>query len=358
MHFENNKCLALQSKTIDILRFPLAVLVVAIHTYFNEGLKARGNIDIPFSGEWAHEFIRFFSITLSDCAVPMFFVISGYLYFLKNPHLTRECYLKKTKKKCVSLLLPFFCWSAVACMIEPSRFLAVGTLEKITGFWSLTMGLWQGAGPWDGPLWFMRDLFVVMLCAPLIELTVRKMRLGGGGILLYVPLLAGYNMIVPGISIRAFLFFMLGAFLAIKSTGFLASLKLKFVLPAGLIFLVLRNLSYGCLADYHSVILESWILVSMATYYALARQIADSTDDISVWKKLSAASFVIYAMHRLFNSKVSALGLMLIGKPSLSGVEAVALYLLTIAITVAVCYIADKWISKSKILSLLLKGTR
>lgn len=357
MNLDSNKFLMLQSKTIDILRFPLAVLVVAIHTYFNEGLKARGNVDIPFSGEWAHEFIRFFSITLSDCAVPMFFVISGYLYFLKNPHLTKECYLKKTKKKCVSLLLPFFCWSVVACMVEPSRFLSVGTFEKITGFWSLTMSMFQGAGPWDGPLWFMRDLFVVMLCAPLVELMVRKIK-WGGILLLYIPLLAGYNMIVPGISVRAFLFFMLGALFAIHSPNVLASLRMKYVLPVGAVFMFLRNLSYGCLSDLHNIILECWILASMSLYYVLARCIASSTGNMKVWKRLSAASFVVYAMHRLFNSKVSALGLMIIGKDSLTGGEAVALYIATVIITVAVCYMADSVISKSRCLSLLLKGKR
>lgn len=44
----------LQSRSIDVMRFPLAVMVVAIHTYFCEALKARGNIDVPFTGVWAH----------------------------------------------------------------------------------------------------------------------------------------------------------------------------------------------------------------------------------------------------------------------------------------------------------------
>lgn len=168
------------SKAIDILRFPLAVFVVAIHTYFNEGLKARGNVDVPFSGVWAHEFIRFFSIMLTDCAVPMFFVISGYLYFWKTPHLTKDIYRSKTKRKIIALMVPFFCWNVITCLINPARFLGAGVLEKITGFWSMTMELGCGAGPWDGPLWFVRDLFIVMLCAPAVEWIVGKTKLGGG----------------------------------------------------------------------------------------------------------------------------------------------------------------------------------
>lgn len=32
----------LTSRTIDVLRFPMAVMVVAIHSYFNESLKSAG----------------------------------------------------------------------------------------------------------------------------------------------------------------------------------------------------------------------------------------------------------------------------------------------------------------------------
>lgn len=340
------------SKAIDILRFPLAVFVVAIHTYFNEGLKARGNVDVPFSGVWAHEFIRFFSITLTDCAVPMFFVISGFLYFWKKPHLTKEIYCIKTQKKIIALMVPFFCWNLITCLINPSRFLSVGLMEKITGFWSMTMELGSGAGPWDGPLWFVRDLFIVMLCAPVVEWVVRKIKLGGVA-LLYIPVLMGYDSIVPGLSVRSFLFFMLGASLAIHHQYVLHSIRLKYILPIGLVFMALRSFCVG-----GNVLAECWILASMAMYFALARKIGERTHNMIIWKRLSAASFVIYAMHRLINSKISAFGLMLIGKETLTGCEAVALYIATIITTVIVCYVADTIISHYKLLSFLLKGAR
>lgn len=340
------------SKAIDILRFPLAVFVVAIHTYFNEGLKARGNVDVPFSGVWAHEFIRFFSITLTDCAVPMFFVISGFLYFWKTPHLTKDIYRSKTKKKIIALMVPFFCWNVITCLINPARFLSAGVLEKITGFWSMTMELGCGAGPWDGPLWFVRDLFIVMLCTPAVEWIVGKAKLGGVFVL-YVPVLMGYDSIVPGLSVRSFLFFMLGASLAIHHQYVLHSIRLKYTLPIGLVFMALRSFHIG-----GNIFAECWILASMAMYFALARKIGEQTQNMIIWKRLSAASFVIYAMHRLINSKISAFGLMLIGKESLTGGEAVALYIATILTTVGVCYVADVIISHCKMLSFLLKGAR
>lgn len=82
----------LQSRAIDVMRFPLAIMVVAIHTYFCEALKAPGNVDVPFTGVWAHELITFFSIVLTDAAVPAFFVMSGYLFFMKTDPNSTEKY--------------------------------------------------------------------------------------------------------------------------------------------------------------------------------------------------------------------------------------------------------------------------
>lgn len=346
----NNKVV---SNAIDFLRFPLAVMVVAIHTNFDEGLKAVGNIDVQFSGGWAHELIHLISVTLSDCAVPMFFVISGYLYFLKTPHLSKSLWIEKTKKKALTLLVPFFCWSVVACCIEPERFLSATVSEKIFGFWSMTMKLWHGAGPWDGPLWFLRDLFVVMFCAPLIEWFCRRNRYLWV-MLVYIPLLAGYDAIVPGVSIRSFLFFTMGALLAIRFPDTLQSMKLKYIWPLGLLFLCLRSF-------YHDrFVVEGWVLVSMALYFSIAKNVVTKIKGIDNIRNLSSASFVIYAMHRLFNAKVAALGLLFLCRDGyeLTGIEAVMLYALTIVITVGVCMFANKVISRSKYLSFLLKGTR
>lgn len=81
----------LTSRTIDVMRFPLAVMVVAIHTYFNESLNLRGT-EIPFTGEWAHKLIHLCSIVLTDAAVPAFFVISGFLFFYKASPVSNQLY--------------------------------------------------------------------------------------------------------------------------------------------------------------------------------------------------------------------------------------------------------------------------
>lgn len=334
------------SKAIDILRFPLAVMVVAIHTNFNECLKARGNIDVPFSGEWAHQLIQLFSITLTDCAVPMFFVISGYLYFLKTPHITKDIYKHKTEKKFIALMVPYICWNIVACIVEPRMFLDSSLGDKFLGFLK----------SWNSSLWFLRDLFFVMLFAPILESLLRKFKFVAV-ILFLIPVWLGYTEITYFISIRAFAYFALGAFFTVNHLAPIRSVG-GVILPISGLFFLLRCLSYDMSSSMEWGIVQVWILVQMILYTYFAVLIAEHTTDMSIWKKLAASSFVIYAMHRLFNSKVSALGLLMLGKPSISGIEAFILYMCTISITVAVCYIAHIVIGKNKYSVLFLEGKK
>lgn len=348
--------LQLQSRTIDILRFPLAVMVVAIHTYFCESLSNRG-VEVPFTGDWAHWMITFFSIYLTDCAVPMFFVISGYLYFVKTPHITKEIYLAKTKSKCISLLVPFLCWSILAVCIEPAKFISATPIEKITNFWSLEFHTLGSAGPYNGPLWYLRDLFCVMLFSPLIEKTIRKY--GYWPFLILIILYAmGFRALFPGLSALAFIYFSFGAWLAIKHPCFSMSLNRHLIFAVGIVMLVARSCSMLIDSPIVSYITILWIWCAMAFYYVIASKIALVTHNMSIYKKLAASSFVIYAMHRLINSKISCTGLILLGKAQITGIEAIGLYFITIILTISICYSTHLVIARYKILSFFLEGLR
>ena len=357
----------LQSRAIDVMRFPLAVMVVAIHTYFCEALKARGNVDVPFTGVWAHEFITFFSIVLTDAAVPTFFVISGYLYFVKTNTQSIECYdwggyLKKTRRKCLTLLIPYFMWNLVAFLIEPSNY-AKPVMDILTGFYSI-----NGHGPWDGPLWFMRDLFLMMLFAPLFELGIKKIKMALPIILwiIYVGNFLG-DSIVPGLSYVGLAFFSLGAYSGIWQKGFINSLRNNKIKIIGLYLLMLlaRIITmhqWGDMSIFTTTVASLvdmlYIASTIPAWFVIASYIGEHTQCIDIWRWLASSGFVIYAMHRLFNSKVSALGLYLIDKPELSGREAVILYFITISITVLVC-IATYWtLGNFKLSSILFLGAR
>ncbi len=160
------------SDIITFLRFPLIILVVCIHsktiTYYNSP-DITGVLEI------------FFSEYLSLGAVPTFFFISGYLFFRNGFSL--ELYKRKVKSRVRSLLIPFILWGLIAFTILSIKYLPFFTplfenLHKIPYDFNLFFmsfvdrpvpeGFTTNHTPLLYPLWYVRDLIVLVILAPLI----------------------------------------------------------------------------------------------------------------------------------------------------------------------------------------------
>lgn len=101
----------LQSKVIDLLRFPLIVAVVFIH---GVGKDIFNNFNfIP-----SNDFILLTNLTTNGIcriAVPLFFLISGYLFFAKKWNM--RIYKEKLKRRVHSLLIPYLLFNLIGLII-------------------------------------------------------------------------------------------------------------------------------------------------------------------------------------------------------------------------------------------------
>ena len=88
----------LQSKVIAFLRFPLIVLVLFAHCNFTTISEAWASL--PF----ASQVIDIFSRRVASNAVPIFFFISGYLFF-KTGLFSIDIWLKKLTRRFQSLFV-------------------------------------------------------------------------------------------------------------------------------------------------------------------------------------------------------------------------------------------------------------
>ena len=102
----------LLSKTISYLRFPLIVGVVFIHSNMLV-VNIQGTI-IRYDKWPVVAFImNQFSSVLADVCVPLFFFISGFLFFY-NSDFSKEIYIKKVKKRIKTLFVPYIiCYNFV-----------------------------------------------------------------------------------------------------------------------------------------------------------------------------------------------------------------------------------------------------
>ena len=97
------------SKTFSLLRFPLIVMVVFIHIY-GSTIMVNGNIVGECNATIYHLIGRVFSKNLFALAVPTFYFIAGYLFFL-NQTLNKDRYFLQMKKRFKSLVIPYLFWN-------------------------------------------------------------------------------------------------------------------------------------------------------------------------------------------------------------------------------------------------------
>ena len=107
----------LQSCTISYLRFPLTLGIIFIHFDLIEHIFTYHGVQYGLNPpSWFTFFVNFFSEVLPQIGVPLFFIISGYLFFHKDQF---DCHVYKQKllKRARTLLVPYLLWNLVAALI-------------------------------------------------------------------------------------------------------------------------------------------------------------------------------------------------------------------------------------------------
>ncbi|MDR3128896.1 MAG: acyltransferase, partial [Tannerellaceae bacterium] len=213
----------LQSQVIDLLRFPLIVGVVFIHINL---LAVNGGPDagLDWDSFSVYQVCRqLFSGVLTAVAVPLFFIISGFLFF-RNIDFSKQVYIKKLSSRMRTLLIPYLFWNFVAFLLHfvihsipalkaLSHRIVDFSLMQI--FWGKVVDNTLEALPISGQFWFIRDLMVLVVLTPFVYVYVKK--LGACGILLLNVLwIFDWWFTLPGLSIMAVFFFTLGAWVSIS----------------------------------------------------------------------------------------------------------------------------------------------
>jgi len=165
---------------IKVLSFFLVILVVIVHAYNNINLNTTDpEILHPISG--LNGFIQeFFCQGINRIASPLFFIISGFLFFV-NITGQKEDFTRKVKKRFFTLLIPYLFWSVwgllfyiiLQALLPSSVSFARGIIVDYD-LGKLLNTIFLDPIPYQ--LWYVRDLTVFALLSPLIYLLLRYLK--------------------------------------------------------------------------------------------------------------------------------------------------------------------------------------
>ena len=137
---------------LPFINFILSLLIVMHHSFTI-------NINYDASSKdfaWA---IQRYLYNISECAVPVFFFISAILFY-RNYINTKDVYKNKVRSRMFSLLLPYVLFNFLGYI----KYIIFNELE-----FSVKHLVWSICLSDTMPLWFLRELFFLVLLAPMIS---------------------------------------------------------------------------------------------------------------------------------------------------------------------------------------------
>lgn len=348
----------LQSKTITCMRFPLIVGIVFIHINITRTRPFcfHGIVYGQNSPEWLYTIYELFGGVFANIAIPLFFIIAGYLFFYNRDYgeFTTQGYVYKLKKRAKTLFIPYLLWNSlfiVAKILTCSSLLR--TVAPTSGTLNLTfssiihafyntkanpivlydtpIGI-NNIVPVDQPMWFIRDLMIVVLCTPIIYWGIRKMKH-------WFPIILAIGYIVASVCdysilfLGAICFFSIGAYFSIMDKNIVLEFrKIKY----SLILYPLTILVYFC--TLQTPILPFMQIVVMTigiiTFVNICSWMVErGWGEVSI--RLSGSVFFIFASHTMIIDMIEKLLFMSMNRTD-TPLNMLLLYFLTPLLTITI----------------------
>lgn len=247
--FEKNK--------ISYLHFILSVLVILIHSINNET-----------------KFERFFSIDsgIGQFAVPLFFIISGFLFFRSIRSM--EDARNKLRKRVYTLLIPYLLWNLIYYMIhlllKPGSGMSLN--EVIDAAFTYK---------YNPAFWFMYQLILLSVISPIMYFIVNRLFITSIrknrqlilaiALCLIAGLVVLFGKDIPYINEDAFIYYTFGMLIAIMyNSGKFLLISKKGIIIYLLLFVasfIVNRFVYSLLManiDYYNLFVVTIILTRLA----------------------------------------------------------------------------------------------
>lgn len=317
----------IQRKIIDRLNVFLIILIVMTHSIIT--------IDDRESFEYFNTFIF---KTFTRIAVPIFFIISGFLLF-------RNYSYRKIKSRTRSVLVPYLLWSILSFGI----FVFLAKLPYLGLFFnnkSISLSLesfikCSFISPLNGALWFLRDLYILVLLSPIINILLKYKYIMK--IIIFFIFIVWITDLKYSFLIESSLFFCIGA--EFSKYKFSDYIKPRTNLVCIVLYLLIC-LIYPSFSNDYTVGSKFIILFGLITLYVNMGYFFRDSFVMKLFENLKHYSFFIYAFHLLIVQFIKKIWDILFGKSEINLVFFIILYIITVCITIGICYSVQKMFQK------------
>lgn len=349
----------LRHNTLDLLRFPLALVVVIVHVFDSEVAFNIFSFDRFYTFKSLNLIIDGF---LRGISVPVYYFVSGYFFFY-NVDFSKTVYVKKIKNRTHTLLVPYIIWNSIAIILVLLKQLPCFSVFHTYQGTELNINLVNilscyiadngqlvirpnceniliSPYPINTALWFIRDLIIVVLATPVINYLIVKCKYYSVIVLLLLNLVVHIWIPSLGMLATAFSFFSWGAYMSINKIDFVVSFRPYFKISIAIFCILSLILMYYINAGYNPIIIYQLkaiiglILLLNISAYLLTKGYC------RVNTFLSSMSFFIYISHCLVASRMTKILIHAIS-PS-SGCAVIVTYMLSVILTVMLlmgCYV-------------------
>lgn len=163
-----SKSYALFWKKKEFISFLLSILVFFIHSYFAQDIVGDSIISVV-----NHKVSYFFSRSVTQFAVPMFFMLSGISFFKGY---CNKNYLTKIKSRLFTLVIPYLLWNTIWMLWDIFNSFFFNTKPFALNLTSILKGIFFYE--YNTPFWFVFDLIVFSFAAPLVFLIIKNKYVG------------------------------------------------------------------------------------------------------------------------------------------------------------------------------------
>lgn len=330
----------LLSKTISQLRIPMVVGVVFIHT----SVSVVNVVEERAQLELIQLVMYYFSQVLPAVCVPLFFFISGFLFFY-NTDFTVLAFKRKILRRTKSLFIPYVIWNFIGFVFLLVRLhitwipipsslnnYSFDILTFLNCFWCIRPS--EAAPPFNFPMWFIRDLMILVIFSPLLYMLIRKCKayfiMILGGAWFFQGVLFPYSQ---DTSFQSLFFFPLGAYFSINHIDFVDFSRNWKWMPV-LYFLISFIDLYSRTNEYGQLIHHFGIIIGMISFISIISSYIEKYERTPFYN-MNEIAFFIFVSHGILITRIGAI-LEKICKPQMP-LSVLVLYFIIPIVTIMSC---------------------